>query len=726
MALMSRLDLEALFKNGKVTSEQDFANLIESMLNKRDDQFMGRWKPGRSYRHGDVVIHNRGLWEVVDNEETKNGICGAKEPAKPQWQELIILESDGDWKIFPDYNVMYAQVYERIGIGKEYDPKNGLQPEAQIDITNKNNARYLIFPDNSTTPILGLFGLEGENLDREKNYFITSLDENEVNFKSDTGTFVLRQGEYCDSGNEHDMKGNTGRVLMIVRSGNSELPQVGIGTENPAAMLDVTDGHKGQFLFTPEDMADPSLTIVNLDPVTDKNYLASGIGVENAVFVSDAPKGFVLRKGNEYDVYCSQSNINQGKGLFIVYFDEDKGTRVGIGTETPKALIDATDENLTKLEVSPEHKHESSLGIVNIEGNKNNEYFSYGLGKDRKATDSEAKSASLNPNNKMALWVTNAPGGYRFNQGPDFEGFSGENYLDQGVTNVVFLADGKVGIGTEEPETQLEVTDHRKSGRFLFNLDDKDAPNPSLAIINTRPENSANPPQTDKMNYLTIGAGSQQAIFVTNSVYGFSFRFGGNMNGNKNHVELEQHSKTLLSIRQGYTDSRNIVHSRLMKIFPEEYEKGETPGEVHIFGMVGIDKRPQEYELDIQGTTRSLVNYQVADIQKMTDVKELEDVLGKLRNVRSVRFKWDPIKNENAPDGEQFGFEGYRLKELFKEVVKQTAQETGEASTFSVAYQNLVPVLVKGIQELDKEVTEMKSDIEMLKAEIAALKNQAK
>ena len=43
MALMSRLDLEALFKNGKKPSEKDFAHLIESMLNKRDDQFMGRW-----------------------------------------------------------------------------------------------------------------------------------------------------------------------------------------------------------------------------------------------------------------------------------------------------------------------------------------------------------------------------------------------------------------------------------------------------------------------------------------------------------------------------------------------------------------------------------------------------------------------------------------------------------------------------------------------------------
>ncbi|NJM14820.1 MAG: hypothetical protein HC896_05075 [Bacteroidales bacterium] len=203
---MSRLDLEALFKNGKKPSEKDFAHLIESMLNKRDDQFMGRWKAGKTYRTGDVVIFNHGLWEVAEGFE--GGLCSKEPPAKPDWQELIILESDGDWKAYKDEGVMYAQVYDLIGIGKEYDPPNGISPEAKVDITAENKSRYLILPKGVDAPSLSLFQLEGgeDSPEREKTYFISGLNNEEVNFLSDTTAFVFRKGEYCEDGDEASLK----------------------------------------------------------------------------------------------------------------------------------------------------------------------------------------------------------------------------------------------------------------------------------------------------------------------------------------------------------------------------------------------------------------------------------------------------------------------------------------------------------------------------------------
>lgn len=703
MALMSRLDLEALFKNGKRPSENDFAHLIESMLNKRDDQFLGRWKAGKTYRTGDVVISNHGLWEVAEGFE--DGLCSKEPPSKPDWQELIILESDGDWKAYKDKGIMYAQVYDLIGIGKEYDPEKGESPEAKVDITDNDKSRFLIFPKDEDSPTLSLFQVEGgeDSPEREKTYFISGLNNEEVNFLSDTSAFVFRKGEYCEDGDEASLKSTDGVVLMTIRSGNSGLVQVGISTPNPAAMLDITDRHRGQFLFNPEDKTDPSFAIINLDPDTDKNYLTTGVGKENAVFISDAPRGFVFRHGSEYNEYSAQTNINQdGKALMIMLLDSLGRTRVGIGKENPKALIDATDDQLSTFELNPEHKEESSLNITNIEDENNKEYIIYGLGKENKSGDTPET-------NKMAVFTSNAPGGYRFNQGVAYADFINDPQIDQGITQVVILEDGKVGIGTKKPSTRLEITDHEATGKFSFNLNDK-APNPAMSIVNLRPD-------VGKVNYLTLGAGNKSSIFITNSEFGFSFRFGGDINDTNNDVEIEQKSEVMLSIKPEYIDSKKITRSREMRIFPEN--TSELPGDVRIYGMVGINKKPEEYELDVEGKTSALASYLVADRQKMTDIKNIENAVNRLNNanVKPVSFKWDPNYVNNAPAGIQFGFEGQSLIEQFPELVRQTTQEDKDTDSFAVAYQNMVPILVKAVQELSTEVKNLKAEIKALKKE---------
>jgi hypothetical protein len=710
MALMSRLDLEALFKNGKRPSEKDFANLIESVLNKRDDQFMGRWKTGQTYRTGDVVIFSHELWEVAEGFE--DGLCSTEPPSKPKWQELIILESDGDWKVFRDKDlktgIMWAQVYDLIGIGKEFDPEKNDLPNAKLDIINNNKSQYLIFPKSVESPTISLFQLEGgdESPERDKTYFITGLENDKVNFLSDTSAFVFRKGEYCEDGEEAALQAKDGVVLMTIRSGNSGLAQIGISTPDPSAMLDITDGHKGQFLFSPEDKKDPAFSIINLDPGNAKNYMTTGVGKTNSVFISDAPRGFIFKHGAEYNEYFAQADINQaGKGLMIVFLDDKKRTRLGIGTDNPKALIEATDDTLSQFELNPEHKEEPAINLTDIEKGKTRDYIAYGLGKEHQGKDPNTRLPGNNE--KTAIFVTNANGGYRFNQGPKQNKFVEDPQLDQGETNVVILANGKVGIGAKFPATRLEITDHEISGKFLFNLNDK-APNPAMAIINTRPN-------TGKTNYLTLGAGNRSSIFITNSEFGYSFRMGGDVDGNNNDVEIEQKSETLFSFRTEYVDGRKNARPREMRIFPEN--TGTSPAEVHISGIVGIEKAPVEYELDIEGKSCTLTAYQVADRQKMRYAKKLEGALEKLvnANVNPIVFEWDPKQVKNAPEGKQFGFEGQSLAEVFPEVVRQTRQEEKEMDTMAIAYQNLVPVLVKAIKELSEKVDSLKEEINALK-----------
>lgn len=65
MLQRNRTELKSLFQNKTHLSASHFAELINSLLNQHDDQFYGVWKPGQTYKKGDVVYHNGALWEMI-------------------------------------------------------------------------------------------------------------------------------------------------------------------------------------------------------------------------------------------------------------------------------------------------------------------------------------------------------------------------------------------------------------------------------------------------------------------------------------------------------------------------------------------------------------------------------------------------------------------------------------------------------------------------------------
>jgi hypothetical protein len=75
MTLRNRNELKSLFKNKSRLSEAQFAELIDSNLNKKDDKFHGVWQEGRTYTPGDVVYYQGVLWEV----QAATDICAQKD-----------------------------------------------------------------------------------------------------------------------------------------------------------------------------------------------------------------------------------------------------------------------------------------------------------------------------------------------------------------------------------------------------------------------------------------------------------------------------------------------------------------------------------------------------------------------------------------------------------------------------------------------------------------------
>jgi len=659
MTLMNRIELETKFKNGTRPSQQDFADLIGSMLNKRDDQFMGTWKPGTIYRKGDVVVYKRALWEV----KTDGEICSHTPPEEDEdtWQSLIVPVEDDDWVMVepedPEASpFMYANMtFECIGIGTEL-------PRAKLEVLDAGKGLYLLNPKAAEGLTFSLVNLKEKG---EKTYLVTCVDADHVVWASDVpGGFRFVRGVYCEEGKEDQIDCNEGEALVVFVPDDNSRVRVGIGTDKPGGMLDVTDGKKGQFLLIPEDKKDPAFTIVNLDPHCDKNYLAMGVGLKNAVFVTDAPRGFVFKQGKEYGEYCNEGNINQGDPLVIILANDDHQPKVGIGTEDPSAMLDVTDGKKGQFLLIPEDKKDPAFTIVNLDPGSDKNYLATGVGAER------------------AVFVTDAPDGFAFNQGGEYGEFCNDGDINQGQTWVVIKADGRVGMGTEEPYTRLEIAHEASpdpSGRFLFNLEKK--VNPALAIVNLRGGDTE-----ESNNYLTLGADNDKAVFVTDSRYGFIFRKGGEYGTNDHEIDINQ-GDDLIRIRP----------DGVVTIMPDGG------------GKLGIGMTPEDYHLDLNGLMRAYNVYLNTDQSNVYQPEELGDVLEKIKRLRPITFHWDQGTGL-AGEGKQIGLLAHEVDDFFPEVVKTNTVDMTKA----VAYQNLVPVLIKGLQEQQELIEQQQEALKIL------------
>jgi hypothetical protein len=670
--LRNRNELKSLFKNNSRLSETHFAQLIDSMLNKRDDQFHGVWKPGRTYRPGDVVIYGGALWIMAAGVE----ICSHPDqpPSKQnsQWSSLIIPVDDEDWEVVQEEGVMWAKVYEKIGIG--IGSLEGERPEARLDIRKKERGRWLLFPEQSEQTQFSLLHYASSV---ENSYLTTGLSLEEVNWLSDAAKgFVFRKGRVLTEEAEAlELTPTDGQVLMVIKpkriQGGAELATLGLNVEDPVAMLDISDGDRGQLLFTPEEKRDPALTIINLDPKTDKNYLALGVGVEEAAFVSDAPNGFVFRQGSDYGTYCAEKSINQGNLLMLMRQSADPlRPQVGIGTQYPRARLEVVDRDRTQIQLLPElpavnpatpptAETAPVISLLNLQPANKPTYLTSGL------------------SGSVAGWVTNAEQGFVFRQGGAASVDANPQRLDQGKTHLVIREDGRIGMGTENPYTKLEIVNESGSGKFLFNLDQK--VNPALGIVNLRPGS--------KENYLTIGADNNHALLVTDSQYGFLFRAGREYNQNDSQIDVNQ-GDTLVSIR------------------PEGR------------GRMGIGKLPINYELDVHGMARVLTLYQDTNESLITKQKPLTGALRKVRDLRPISFEWTAATGFQA-EGEQLGLLAHEVDDVFPQVVK-----TASDGTKAIAYQNLVPALIQSIQELIDERNQTQRDLETLRNEFTGYQQQ--
>ena len=170
----------------------------------------------------------------------------------------------------------------------------------------------------------------------------------------------------------------------------------------------------------------------------------------------------------------------------------------------------------------------------------------------------------------------------------------------------------------------------------------------------------------------------------------------------------------------GSADSADAESDRLVINYAGDFEGGvQIPlGHGTQFG-VGIGAAPTATEaLSVVGDAKVDGDVEVgglaqtSDSRYKTSIKNLDGALEKVLSLQPKSYFWDQdnYPDKNFSDGKQYGLIAQELEQVVPEVVKTNAD-----GYKSVNYTQLIPFLIKAIQEQNQEIEALKKELNLLK-----------
>ena len=286
--------------------------------------------------------------------------------------------------------------------------------------------------------------------------------------------------------------------------------------------------------------------------------------------------------------------------------------------------------------------------------------------------------------------------------GPDLKFRGGANAAGSSLNYLAtFRANGNVGIGVPLPDNALDISGDvnikAKTGStdlLLLETDDgtdvleiTGGLNPQAKLngfwdINSPEEGLSYPDPTKAIEV--------NASFFMNSLGQIKI---GALGTPQKDIHIKQSNSTITrGIRMEYETSSN---------YWDVYVDGSDD---YNFGYNGSLRA---YIQD--GSGSFVIN---SDRRFKDDIKYLGSTLGKINALKPATYKYkvDRSKRNN------FGLIAQELQEVYPEMVYEKDGKLG------VAYDGLIPVAIKGIQELSEENKALRSELEILKAEMAEIK----
>lgn len=307
------------------------------------------------------------------------------------------------------------------------------------------------------------------------------------------------------------------------------------------------------------------------------------------------------------------------------------------------------------------------------------------------------------------------------------------------LTDAVSVSsDGKVGIGTTNPQTKLDVKGSIKANNHLTHL--------PWHNLRTAPQGPWVPGYMKLKTPIVHNEGNMFSIKIKGYRYGtggtpVDIRCGGyaytgstlissacHTEGTSDPVGIGlEDGKVIITIGSGggkwYFDHFTAEYSgwkaKKSSDFVWEFVYNTPPtttnqnnvlihdynGTITTTGNVGIATTTPQYKLDVAGTIRGN-NVSPSDQRHKQDIHTLEKALTKLQGLRGVRFKW---KDNAQGTDTQIGLIAQEVEKGLPELVS-----TDSEGYKSIAYGKLTAVLVEAIKELQQQNETMAKKIEAL------------
>lgn len=136
---------------------------------------------------------------------------------------------------------------------------------------------------------------------------------------------------------------------------------------------------------------------------------------------------------------------------------------------------------------------------------------------------------------------------------------------------------------------------------------------------------------------------------------------------------------------------------------------------VRASGGMGINTAdPAGFALNVAGDIQCVNLTQTSDARFKTNITPLHDALDSILNLRGVSFLWDKEagKTRHFANGRQIGFLAQEVEKILPELVT-----TDRNGVKSVAYANIVPVLVEAMKQQQAQITTQQKQIETEKTQ---------
>ena len=458
---------------------------------------------------------------------------------------------------------------------------------------------------------------------------------------------------YNSNAGIHFFPNGTGTSVMAI-TGSS----VGIGTTTPAFPLTIYNSNAAATVYQTS---------------------GTGTGLSNGFYVGHTSNISYVWNYNNYPLVLATNNTERMR--------INADGNVGIGTTSPGYKLDV----IGNSRIQASSGSSSGISVDLTAGNSSNDsiidYGYWGAGFD------------------ASIWTAGMYGsdGLKWKIRATNTGVAFDRFVVETGGNVTMAVTGSVGIGTTSPVTRLNVKeDNTGTEGFIIT---------NWNSVNTVKLGSDSATGGGKLSLITNGGATN--VFV--SSYASSYFNGGNVGIGTTSPQARLHIGPVNGDTAAHLYLASGNNSYGWRIDTQDSGAGVVPLRIwrrtagsdtqiitanNADGNVGIGSTSPAYKLDVSGTIRATADIiAYSDARVKENVTTVENALEKVKALRGVTY----TRKDTEDKSRKLGVIAQEVLEILPEVVQQDT-----SGNYSVAYGNMVGVLIEAIKEQQRQIDDLK------------------